>query len=105
MAKPAANEKIGVTRGLFVLDAVAVGDVTGQYAGLEIPFQEIPQYSGHDQSLWRWIAVSTQPVRVDSADGFGQPMGGTIKVDGDPVHPMMGNLPAVRRGVTMELAA
>jgi hypothetical protein len=42
LAELAANEKIRVTRGLFVVDPVTVRDVASQYAGLEIPFQEIP---------------------------------------------------------------
>ena len=42
LAEMAANEKIRVTCGLFIQDPVAVRYVTGQYAGLEIPFQEVP---------------------------------------------------------------
>ena len=55
------KKNLGMIGGLLVRNAMFVGDPTDHLARFKIPFTKFPRKSDHDQSLWRWIAVTTGP--------------------------------------------
>jgi hypothetical protein len=66
-----ADVDIGMIAGLFVLNAVRVWSMSGDFAGLKIPLQEAARDAQDNQRLRRGVAIPALPKRVNSTEGLG----------------------------------
>jgi len=82
LVEVSANKDVSIAIDRAIRDAVSVGKMADQFAGLKVLIQRISWHANHDYRLGGRVAVSARPVGVHPAYGLGQAISRAIEVDG-----------------------